>query len=81
MVMQHEGGRGAEPLEGEGASEPTVDTCCLCPCGTRVAFAATYVAALSAQTVCLLSGVSTKGFNRAILKGVVATLLQRAAPQ
>ena len=39
--------RGAEPSEAqlhEGAGEPAVDTCCPCPCGTRAAFAATYVA-------------------------------------
>ena len=55
MAMRHGEGRGAEekvrgaePGEAqlhEGASGPAVDTCCLCPCGTRAAFAATNVAA------------------------------------
>ena len=55
--------RGAEPSEAqlhEGAGEPAVDTCCPCPCGTRAAFAATYVAALPAQTECLPSRTRTE---------------------
>ena len=62
--------RGAEPSEAQlheaQASQPWIHAA-FRPCGTRVAFAATNVAALSAQTVCLLSSSSTQDLNRALV--------------